>query len=374
MTAPPRRTVVLQVILSLEIGGMEQVVADLVRSLDPSRFTPVVACLKELGPLARELKTSGIPVIQVPPMPRWISFAWPAQLVRVIRETGAEVVHMHSGCWYKALVAARQAGVTRLVYTDHGRTFPDPSYVRALDWVCARLTDRVVAVSGELGHYLATQVGVPASKLSVIINGIDPQRYRSGWDASPPGRLDIVCVARLAPVKDHATLLRAMRQVLAQAPQARLRLVGDGPERAPLQALARELGIGDRVEFAGFRRDIPAVMAQCDIFALSSLSEGTSVTLLEAMAAGRPIVATGVGGTPALIRDGENGFLVPPGRPEALAQRLLQLAGDAPLRRRMGLVNRTRVEREFGLSAMVARYQQLYLTPRRGNTPTRTVR
>jgi len=358
----PAPQVVLHVILSLEIGGMEQVVADLVRTLDPGRFTPVVACLQSLGPIAGELRCRGVRVVQVPALASKVSFLYPAALVRVIRETGAEIIHAHSGCWYKAVIAARLAGVRRIVYTEHGRRFPDSAAVMLADRIFSRWTSRVVAVSDELGRYLRGPVGIAGSKVVVIINGVDTSRFPVPGTRSAGGPVRIGIIARLAPVKDIATLLRAMQIVSQARPGAVLEVVGDGPERGGLERLAEELGLGNLVRFSGFRRDIPEVLAGMDIFTLCSLSEGTSVTLLEAMAAGKPVVATAVGGTTALINDGVNGYLVPAGDPERLAGALAALVGDKELRGSIGAANRETAQRLYSLQAMVRGYEELYAT------------
>ena len=358
----PAPRVVLHVILSLEIGGMEQVVADLVRSLDRGRFTPIVACLQALGPIAEELSSRGIRVIKVPAMASKLSFLYPGALIRVVRETGAGIVHAHSGCWYKAVIAARLAGVRRIVYTEHGRRYPDTAAVMFADRVFSRWTSRVVAVSGELAEYLRDVVGIAGGKVTVIINGVDLSRFPSPGAPRAGGPVRVGIIARLAPVKDIATLLRAMKIVALAHPGTLLEVVGDGPERGGLEKLAAELGIRGAVRFLGFRRDVPEVMAGFDIFTLCSLSEGTSVTILEAMAAGKPVVATAVGGTPALLNDGVNGFLVPAGDPERLAGALAALVGDGELRGSIGAANREKVQRRYSLQAMVRRYEELYAT------------
>ena len=360
MTPGIGKTTVLHVLLSLEIGGMEQMAADLVRSLDRTRFNPVVACVQMLGPIAAELEAQKIRVIQVPAMPRFLSFLYPGPLLRIMREIRPDMVHVHSGCWYKVAIAARLAGVRRLIYTEHGRTFPDPRLYIVLDRLFGRWTERVVAVSAELADYLREVVEIPADKVTVIINGIDLKKFRLSAPSTSGQPVRIGVVARLAPVKDLGTLLRAMQIVVRTAPETRLEVVGDGPERQSLEQLVTELGITDHVCFHGFRRDIPEVLAGLDIFTLTSLSEGTSMTILEAMSAGKPVVATRVGGNPSIIEEGVNGFLVPAGQPEALAQALLCLVGDVGLRQRIGTSNRNKSLKTYGLQTMTKQYEQLY--------------
>ena len=162
------------------------------------------------------------------------------------------------------------------------------------------------------------------------------------------------------PVKGHSDLLMAMREVARRRPDARLVLVGDGDRRPLLERLARRLGIADRCHFLGQRRDGPAILARAVAGVSASHAEGISNAILEAMALRLPVVATAVGGTPEIVREGQDGYLVPPGAPAALARRMLDLLGDAALRRRLGERGRRIVEREFGLGQMRTGYDALY--------------
>jgi sugar transferase (PEP-CTERM/EpsH1 system associated) len=352
---------ILFVILSLEIGGMEQVVADLIRHVDPEQFTPVVACLEALGPIATELSKQGVTVVLVGKMTPMLSFAYPDKLVKLIRDYRIDVVHVHSGCWHKAALAARLCGIRNVIYTEHGRIFPDNKAVMLLDRLYAPLTRHVVVVSDNLAEYMCSVVGIPSKKISVIINGIDVERFRiARCPSTTDDNLRIGIIARLAPVKDIATLVRAMAIVNQHNPHLLLSIVGDGPERGHLELLVNDLGLSPVVTFHGFRRDIPEVLRKIDIFTLCSLSEGTSITLLEAMASGKPVVVTNVGGNPAIVEQGVNGFLVPAGEPESLAQALLKLADDPALRQSMAAANINKVTEHYSIQAMARHYEALY--------------
>lgn len=357
---PRKRMIVVHVILSLEIGGMEQVVVDLVKSMDRSRFEPVVVCVQRLGPLADELKALGVPVLLLPPMTPVVSFLYPAPLVKALRQAGAEVVHVHSGCWFKGVVGARLCGVKRVIYTLHGATYGRTRLQKLMERVSASLTDKIMTVSHDLKSQLDAAGHIPMGKVSVAINGIDTQKFRSVPMQSTGDSLRIGVIARFEPVKDLGTLLRAMRILKDEGLLPALDLIGDGSERGALELFSAELGLTDQVCFHGFQRETPKYLAAIDIFALSSISEGTSISILEAMAAGKPIVATAVGGNPALVEDGVNGLLVPPGDPTALAQALKRLIVDESLRLQIGTVNREKARLEFGLSAMTRQYERLY--------------
>ena len=352
---------ILYVILSLEIGGMEQVVADLIRHLDLEQFTPVVACLETLGPIAAELGKQEVAVVQVERMTPMLSFAYPGKLIKLMRDYRIDVVHVHSGCWHKAALAARFCGVRNVIYTEHGRIFPDSRAVMLLDRLYAPLTKHVVAVSTNLAAYLCSEVGISEKKISVIINGIDVERFQiARIPMVTTDNIHIGIIARLAPVKNIATLVQAMAIVHQHNPQLLLSIIGDGPERDFLESLVSELGLSSVVTFHGFRRDIPEVLREMDIFTLSSLSEGTSITLLEAMASGKPVVVTNVGGNPAIVEQGVNGLLVPAAEPDSLAQALLKLADEPSLRQAMAAANINKVTELYSIQAMVRQYEALY--------------
>jgi len=352
---------VLFVILSMEIGGMEQVVADLIKHLDRNQFTPIVACLESLGPIAVELKKQGISVLQVGRIIPILSFIYPAKLIGVMRGYNINVVHIQSGCWHKAALAARLCGIRNVTYTEHGRIFPDSRVVMFLDRLYSPLTRNVVTVSDKLADYMHSTIGIPKKKISVIINGIDIKRFQiANSSSSIDDLVRVGIIARLAPVKDIATLVRAMSIVRHHNPHILLSIIGDGSERDSLESLVRELGLGNVVTFHGFRRDIPQMLQEIDIFTLSSLSEGTSITLLEAMASGKPVVVTNVGGNSAIVEQGVNGFLVPAGEPELLAQSLLKLADDPMLRQTMATANINKVVKYYSIQAMARGYEALY--------------
>ncbi len=354
------QTIIMHVILSLEIGGMEQVAADLVRNLDKSRFKPVVVCINELGSLGEELLAEGFTVIRLKRMIPILSFLFPFELIKVIRRYRPDVIHVHCGCWHKAAMAGWLTGVNNIIYTDHGRLFPDSWKTILLDRIFSRVTHHIVAVSESIADYLHGVVGLDRQKISVIINGIDVFRFKSSSRSIPVLAQRIGIIARLAPVKDIGTLIKAMQLVIGACPDSHLEVVGDGQERAMLEKVTQNLDIASSVTFHGFRRDIPEVLREIDIFVLSSLSEGTSITLLEAMASGKPVVVSNVGGNPAIVEHGLNGFLVPSGDHVAMAAAIIRLLSDGDLRKRMSEANVRVVEQRYSLRTMTEQYEKLY--------------
>jgi len=219
----------------------------------------------------------------------------------------------------------------------------------------------VVAVSEDCARLVTTEEGVPASRLRVIHNGIDTEAI------TPPDRTEkrlgqrVISVGRLAAVKDLGTMLKTVQRIARSFPDFRLQLVGDGPERSSLQDLIAELGIGGTVEMLGERRDIAERLSEADIFVQSSISEGLSLGLLEAHAAGLPIVATDVGGNAEVVVHGTTGLLVPPRDPAKLAEALMELLADPDRALSMGRRGRLRVQEAFDLRKVVRRYEELYL-------------
>jgi glycosyltransferase involved in cell wall biosynthesis len=280
---------------------------------------------------------------------------------------GANIVHCHhySPLVYGCLARAWRPGL-RVVFTEHGRlSDAKPSARRRLvNQVLARVPDAAFAVSRELREYLVEE-GFPSSRIDVIHNGIDvgpwpsaELRHAVRQRLGVNGKTFVVgTVARLDPVKDLATLIRAFSE--AAIDDALLVVVGDGSEGEALQALAAELRVGGVVRFLGQRNDARDWLAGCDAYVNSSISEGVSLTILEAMAAALPVVATRVGGTPEVVND-ECAHLVPARASGELAGALRSLARDPSVRERLGRAGRQRVERHFSLDRMVTDYQSVY--------------
>lgn len=361
---------VVHIVSGLHGGGMEQVVATLAMGLDRQRFRPQVTTFEFLGDLAEEVRATGIPVRFDGRTPGPVDLAYLRRLARHLRRERPAVLHCHNTtAWLYGALAGRAAGVPVIVYTEHGRRFPPPRLHWLVHRMLAQLTTRTVAVAHWLRDCLIQYEGVPQARIAVIPNGINPLPFRDlpepeegkaalGLSPSTPV---VGIVARLAPVKNHGCLLRAWREVVARLPGALLLVIGEGPEEQRLRGMVAGLGIGQHVQFLGRRHDVPRLLAAMDVHALCSHSEGTSLTLLEAMAARRPVVATRVGGNPDVVVEGVTGVLVPPGRESPLAQALVSLLKDRRRARAMGEAGWQRFSTVYSNEAMVAAYQSLYL-------------
>lgn len=365
-----RRIRVAHVTLSLGIGGQEKLLTEFARHADRDRFDLHFVGLGFRGPVGEEIESLGWPVTVLEQRPG-LRPAMILRLAAVFRQMKPDVVHTHD---IKPLLyaapAARMARVPALVHTKHCSQLPNlTSRQNALGCLAARLVDEFVCVSQDSARQTVAQ-GFAARRLRVIHNGIDLERfpYRGPNPAGP-----VATVARLSPEKDVENLIRAVALAGERHPALRLVIAGDGECRSSLEHLCRALGLQPRVEFLGEVRDIPALLARCRLFVLPSRTEGISLTLLEAMASGLPVLATCVGGNPEVVVDGTTGMLVPPNDPAALGRKMLELLEDDRLGRQLALAARQRVEQHFDIRCMVASYQTLYRGKRALSTTTRMV-
>lgn len=388
---------VLYFITELNIGGAEKVLVHFLRELDPSRYRPLVACLYDGdGAIGDELRAQGIPVVDLGMTAPWrLDAVW--RLVQLLRRERPQI--LHSSLFHANVLgrlAGRLAGVPVIISCRQNIRIG----ARWREWVnrmTVGLDDRVIAVCELARQAEIEAAGVDPAKVVTIYNAVDPAELvadSSAADGSAsagrsvsnssaaddtaalvPGRapdtLLIGTVCRFHPQKGLPHLLEAFARLVQHPIDAHLVLVGDGELREPLEARARELGLDGHVTFTGFRTDISAVLAQLDLFVLPSLWEGLPMVLLEAMAAGLPVVATSVGGTPELVQDGDTGLLVPPANVDALANAMHFLLVQADVRRAMGQRGRQRVETQFSAAQAVRKTTALYeqLRQSKGLTP-----
>lgn len=350
---------VIHCVFSIAIGGQEVVILSLAERANRALFSPRVLCLQGAGELAPRFEAAGIPV-DVLDRSDGGSIATLTAMRRYLRARRPAIFHTHNPTPHQFGALARLVtNIPVLIHTKHGRNQLLTRKGRQLERFAGQVTDAVVAVSRDAADVARTVEWVPSNRIHVIRNGIDvaaitPARPASnGWH--------VVHVARLSEVKDQTTLLHAARLVLDRQPAFRLDIVGEGERREELERLSAELGLGVAVRFHGFQADVRPFLVGVDAFVLSSVSEGIALTLLEAMAAALPVVATDVGGNREVVIPGETGFLVPAGDPAAMARALIMLLGDPARASKFGAAGRARVAAEFTLDATVAAYEALYL-------------
>ncbi len=348
-------------------GGAEEALLVLLETLDRGSWEPTV--LMHESPLVQAIRDrSDVAIELIPPMPLGLEGARRVpELVRLMRRRRPEVFHAQLTGPQRAkypLAAAVIARVPAVLGTVQlvGPWDIDRSNRLQLRLLTARV-DRYLAVSRDSKRQLIERFDWPAEKIDVVYNAVRAERFDG--QASPELRREltqgsdrpiVLIAARLSPQKGHATLLQAA----ADVPEAVFVLAGDGPDRAALEAQTDALGIRECVRFLGHRSDVPELLAACDVFALPSLYEGSTLAGLEAMAAGRAIVSSDIPGTDELLSNEDNALLVPPGDSGALAQALNRLLNDAELRGDLGRRARERVQRDFTAEAMTAKVVAVY--------------
>lgn len=374
------RLAVGHVLHRLYRAGAEMLAADLTRQLK-DRYRFVFLCLDEIGPLGEELAGEGFTVIDLKRTPG-VDLALAKRLAQAVGEHRIGLLHAHQYTPFFYASASRlpparfwPTGRPPILFTEHGRHYPDErraKRVLANRFLLAK-RDRVTAVATWIKQALIDHEGIAGHRIEVVLNGIDPTRFSL---ATPELRrkvrrelgladhqVAIMQVARFHPVKDHETAVRGFADAQTQVPgplEPILFLVGEGEKKEAVESQVRQLGLSDRVRFLGIRKDIARLLAAADVFLLSSLSEGISVTLLEAMGAGLPIVATNVGGNGEVVADGQTGLLSPRGDAQTLGRNLARLITEADLRSRLGGKGRKRLLDIFTQDRMHARYAAIY--------------
>lgn len=369
----------------LPVGGTEVMVCHLARKLRELGNEVAVGCLDAVGDLGERLAGEGFAVEAYGRRPGFDArLIW--KLRRSVRKGRFDVVHAHQYTpFFYAALAKTLTGVP-LVFTEHGRFYPDlPSAKRRLfNRVFAGSANRITAVSRGVQESLVRVEGFAAERIEVVYNGIDLAKFAprsaAGKTAArsmlglPTQARVIGTVGRLDSIKNQPLLLHAFSLVLKRAPDAHLVIAGDGPEMEKLRTVAARLGLVDRAHFLGQRSDVDQIYAALDVFALSSFSEGTPMTIIEAMAASTPIVSTGVGGIPEIVADGEEALLVqgiPPAVEgesgpgareyvERFAAALERVLLDPALAQKLASRGKARAHREFSLEAITARYHDIY--------------
>ncbi|MBI4589254.1 MAG: glycosyltransferase family 4 protein [Candidatus Rokubacteria bacterium] len=371
----------LHVITRLSLGGSAQNTIDSVVALDRAGWRTILAA----GSVGAEIslvdraRSRGCRTVLLPALTRAVSptrdllALW--QLFRLIRTERVALVHTHtSKAGFVGRLAAWLARVPVIVHTPHGHIFYGyygptlTAFFVGLERLAARLTDRMVVLTERgIEEHLARGIG-RREQFRVIPSGVDLEAVRRGALPYETARARlgvdsetrlIVGLGRLEPVKGFQSLVRALPLILSVVPSARLLLVGEGSLRPALVAEAHALGVGDRFEIAGARLDPAAFLAAADLVVVPSLNEGMGRVLVEAMALGRPVVATRVGGIPAVVADRQTGTLVPSDDPPALAGAVSELLKEPGLRQRMGEAGRQRAE-QFSLAVMESRLLDLY--------------
>jgi sugar transferase (PEP-CTERM/EpsH1 system associated) len=366
-----RRPVVCHIIHALGLGGAEVLVDQMVRRMS-QRFRCVVAVLDEVGEIGERLRRDGF-VVECLNRSPGIDMKCARRLHAFAEQQGVDVLHAHQYTpFFQAMLSRGLTGQRPVVFTEHGRHHPDlPSAKRILaNRLMLRRQDRIVACGEAVRTALVKKEGLPAGRVEVIYNGVDLEelgtaapdarnriRQEFGFTASD---FVVIQVARLHPLKDHRTAVRTMARLQDSRTGLRLLIVGEGEQRAAIEADVAQAGLESLVRLTGSRTDISDLLAASDAFLLTSRSEGIPLTVIEAMAAELPVVATDVGGLGEMVQSNLNGYLAPAGDEIALATALQHLHDDPCLRRGMGEVGNHMAHQRFSLSLMLDRYAAVY--------------
>ncbi len=369
---------VCHVLLRLGYGGMENGLVTIVNGLRAGGFRHSIVCL-DTATNFRARVAADVPVHCLGestsgPLGRHRA------LWRLIRELRPDIVHTRNLATIDLYPVVLAAGVRRLVHSEHGVDLLEidgsPLKYRLIRRLGSLVTPAYIALSRDLKDWLVRRNGIPARKVSVIVNGVDTERFRPPADPAArrarrdalglddPEVVAIGSLGRLEAVKDHENLAAAYVALVARRPDLRARTVlvlgGDGSRRAAIEAVMHQAGLRDRLRLPGYIADSPAFYQALDLFVLPSRTEGTSNTILEAMACGLPVVATDVGESARLVADGETGAIVPPRDPEGLAAGLIPYLDSTDLRRRHGAAGRERTLARFSLDGMLRAYGEVY--------------
>lgn len=361
---------ICQLLHSLSIGGAEVLAARIGRQLR-GRFRFVYACLDELGPLGQGLIDDGFAVHQLKRR-EGLDHRCMLALRRFLRQEQVDIVHAHQFTpYFYATLARIPFRTPPVLFTEHGRFHPDyPRPKRMLyNKIATSRRDRVVAVGEAVRQALINNEGFPPNRVEVIYNGINLVPFHDASNQStnriraefsiPDSTFLVAHVARLDPIKDHVTAIRAVSNLVESGIDAKLLIVGDGPERSTIEQARAELST-ENIILAGMRRDIPEILAAADALVLTSLSEGIPLTVIEAMAAGLPVVSTDVGGLREVVLPEQTGLLAPAGDHAALARHLARLAKGPAWAAELGAAGRALADERFSEDAMVSAYADCF--------------
>jgi glycosyltransferase involved in cell wall biosynthesis len=360
---------ILYLIESSEPGGAESLVVSLANGFRNRGNTCVIGLLED-GWLNDQLKAGNFETIMLQ-QNRSYDFPFTRELYSIIRKYNIDIIHAHEFAMntYGTIIGA----LARLpvITTIHGQNYYWLKLRRRVAYRMASRLSKMVAVSESLKSFLSESVGIEKSRIITLHNGIEVEKYNVRLDAKQIFAIKnelsisdhqqvVATVGMLVPVKDHMMLIDAAYKVLRCCPNTVFLVIGDGPLRHKLTDHAKSLGIERNLRFTGFKTCIAEILQIIDVYVCSSISEGLSLSILEAMAARKPVIATNVGGNPEIIVHGENGFLVPQKNAEELSIKIIMTLRDNQLADRLGSNGQQNVQQKFSREQMIDQYKHLY--------------
>ena len=362
---------VLYLVLDMDLGGLQRIIKLLIERIDKGRFSPYLCCLDRGGIFLNEAGMEFMPSYILGRRPGPFDFRLFIRLYKILRSNKIDIIHSQNGCSFYAALAGRMAGVRGIIHTDHGRLVPDKKVAKLEDRIASMMMERYIGVSEKLTEYLASQVKISKKKLVTILNGVDTQRFVP-WESKQKenarktfglsnGDKILGTVCRLDPVKNLELLIGSMPAICKVIPNCKVLIVGDGPAESQLRNYAKTIGVDDRVIFVGRSAEIEKILPIFDLYVNTSLSEGTSMTILEAMSCGLPVVASDVGGNSRLV-DNSNGSLFRARDREGFEQKVVDLLINDGSLAELGKASRRKAETNFSFDRVVKQYEELYLS------------
>lgn len=357
----------IHLVISLEVGGMENGVVNTLRLINREKFNPSVVCLETLGPLSKRLNGYKTELFNLNKKPGF-SFKLILRIARILKNKKIDIIHTH--CWATLIygvLAAKLAKVPIIIHGEHGDFNLENKNRRYLYPIFIRFVDKILTVSESLKKEIKKHTGKNAINIKTIINGVDTHRFRPQKRKNVKKQLgfkdnDIIIgsVGRLDIIKNYQLIVRCVS--ILKDHNIKGIIIGEGENRRELEKLINELGIEKRFIILGEKDNVDELIGCIDIFISSSFSEGLSNTILEAMASGIPVLATNVGGNPEIVKHGKNGFLFETNNLKELCSRVSQLINNKSLCKIMGEKGRSYALSEHSLKRMAKQYEDEYLS------------
>lgn len=356
---------ILHVIATLDIGGAEKQLVELVKRTDKKKFNPVVCCLTRGGALEEELKKTKIEYLVLGKKFK-LDFSATFKLIPILKQKNIHILHtwMFTSNFF-GRIAGLFAHTPIMIASERGFDRWKNRFHLLIDWAFSHFTDKIICVSEGVKNFYNKQGGVPLYKLITIYNGIDTNsplvnEYKKKTLNLEKDSIVITNIGHLISYKGLKYLLHATSEIIKNFPKARLLIAGEGPQKNELEKLAKKLNISDYVIFLGLRRDIKEILSITDIFVLPSLVEGLPNAIMEAMFGGKPVVATNIPGNDELVVNGETGVLVPAKNINSLASAIINLLKNPQKAKDMGLKGREKVETLFPIDKTIKKTEELY--------------
>ncbi len=359
----------MHITFDMRIGGTEMVIKNILDGSDTNLFTMTILCIESpLGPFAEDLKKDNIRFFELARQP-----GFDINLIKkircIIKNNNIDIIHCHQYTpWVYGVIGAAFTK-TRVLFTEHGRFYPDSStWKRKLvNPILNLFTDQVTAISKATQQALVEFENINETSIDVVYNGITPlavvqsdvEKLRIELSIAESHNI-LGTIARFDPIKNHIMMLKAFALVLEQQPNTTLIIVGDGEERENIEACIKQQNLAQNVILTGYQTKPHNYLALMDIYLLSSFSEGTSMTLLEAMSLGKPCVVTNAGGNPEIVIDGENGFVTPNDNAQKFAQGITNILESTVTTHQFGQASKSRFDSYFSEINMNIKYHYLY--------------